>query len=199
MKRSDAYRALLQAMRDDVPGFDVRYKTDHWHQRFIRKLMFWFDYNNFITTIYPHVYFPDHDYDRDYFPVETMEHEWVHLKDWHTFFGLLPWVPGPMNAMAMSCLYLFPQILAIGALLAPLNPWLLLCLVFLLPIPAPFRALIEVRAYRRSIELGEDLEQVMKNFTGPTYYYMMPFPRLMNRWLVGPSPYVEQMDTYLGE
>jgi hypothetical protein len=96
-----------------------------------------------------------------------------------------------------SAAYLVPQIFGILAVLLNLiaavtgfwSPWLLVGLVFLAPIPAPFRALIEWPAYKISIATDfwtwGDIEPkkyksyvdkyVVEAFAGPGYYWMWPF------------------------
>jgi hypothetical protein len=101
-------------------------------------------------------------------------------------------------------LYLFPQIIGIlgvlfGLVLAvavPLgaSPWLLLgllSLLTLLPLPALGRAYLEMRGYTVSLAVsfwsgdlgdeGEFLDWMDDMFSGPSYYFMLPFKRV-SRW-----------------
>jgi hypothetical protein len=95
-----------------------------------------------------------------------------------------------MGTAAFTAMYMFPQILAVFAILsvfAVWNSWWLLSLLFLLflaPIPAPGRALLEIRGYKVNLSFAS-LEgwdprlsacNIIENqFVGPSYYYMMPF------------------------
>ena len=81
----------------------------------------------------------------------------------------------------LSSIYLFPQILGILSLLAVFNLWFLLCLLFLLPWPAPGRSTLEARAYSMSVYFDylylvdnaeQNIEYYSKLFVGPEYYYM---------------------------
>lgn len=160
---------LVSAVARDIPGFSIRYKDENRLQRLIDRLCFWTVYGAFVTTVYPIVWFPNRKYVDERRPFEILEHEWVHLKDAKTFFGWLPFLPAKLNALLFNLAYIFP--------------W-----------PAPFRAWAELRAYRRSIELGADVEEVVPYFTGPDYLFMLPFGRLVKRLLTRPSPYKSEMD-----
>ena len=85
-------------------------------------------------------------------------------------------------------LYLFPQVLALLAILAPFLGWAwLLALLFLLPIPAPFRMLFELEAYCITVAVHQwmhgsmsrmdiVINGVVKNrFKGKDYWHMWPF------------------------
>lgn len=188
---------IVEHIGKDIPGFEVAYKDEDKLQKLIAKLSFWNDYENYITTMYPKVYFPNREYVEKYVPVPTLEHEWVHLKDQKTFFGLLPKLPAWLNMVLFSLVYIFPQVLALFALLAVFSPWWLLCLLFLAPIPAPGRAWAEIRAYRRSLEHGADDDRIADYFVSSGYYFMWPFRKHVLTWLdAKPSPYMVEMDTY---
>jgi hypothetical protein len=100
--------------------------------------------------------------------------------------------------------YLFPQILGIVGVLLSLvacvcvlcgaSPWLLLVLTslaFLAPLPAPFRALAEIRGYTITLATLfwsnriEDEQLVLRAlvevFVGPGYYWMWPFKSLVRK------------------
>jgi len=91
-------------------------------------------------------------------------------------------------------MYLFPQGLALLSLLAlgaiwggSAWLWWLLCLLFLAPLPAPFRMWFELRAYRTNIMFGKMIygynyvqsnfqkKYIAYNFIGPNYYWSWPF------------------------
>jgi len=184
----DKLGKLCDEMRTDIPGFEIRYKTDSKLQKFIGWVLKPFNkryMSHFTTTLYPYVYFPDREFvsssPRRTF--EILSHEWVHLydrkKDWK-----------------FSPLYLFPQILslfsvfAIGAIW---NLWFLLFLSFLLclvPFPAPYRTKYEFRGYAMNMMFrvfrfgkvsGKYKEWLRGTFTGWSYYKMNPFTKDVNR------------------
>lgn len=146
----------------------------------------------YITTIGDTVYFPD---DMLANPnVESMlrviVHETIHVADSKRFSGPL-----------FSFLYLFPQSLALLALLSVLAVWkigFLWCLLFLLclaPLPAPFRYWFELRAYRTSIlfarkddKLTDEqmipiYEWIEKQLCTNLYYWTWPFPKTVRKHL----------------
>jgi len=206
----DRWDRTVEAMKADVPGFDIGYKTENKLQRLITKIMFWGDYMQFVSTLAPKVYFQTRESVEERWPWETLQHEWVHLKDADTFYGLLPFKMRVVNRLLFAVAYLTPQIFAVGAFgafgafwnLSWL--WCLLFLLFLLPIPSPFRAWAEIRGYRRSVETWpeetreERIALIVPNFTGPSYYFMLPFKGWVLKLLTsGSSPYREQMDELL--
>jgi hypothetical protein len=197
MTRRDAYDKLVAAIKADISGFEIRYKDESKLQQLIGKLMFWADYDSYVTAIYPVVWYPNRAWESRVLPVETLEHEWVHLKDQRTLFGTNALLPDYLNAVLFNLAYLFPQVLAVFALLAFINPLFLLFLVFLLPLPAPFRALAETRAYRRSIELGRHIPYIAESYVNGDYYWMWPWRARVMKDLKAPSPYKDEMDSYL--
>jgi hypothetical protein len=99
-----------------------------------------------------------------------------------------------MSVPVAFLLYFFPQVLAVFSMLAILAIWFgpgwLICLgflLFLLPLPAPGRMWLELRAYRVNMLFlkyvyqtsAEGLRATAENFathyTGPNYYFMWPF------------------------
>lgn len=146
----------------------------------------------YITTIGDIAYFPDKmlenpDSER---MLRISVHESVHIYDSKRFSGPL-----------FSFLYLFPQSLAPLALLSLLAFWkvsFLWCLLFLLclaPIPAPFRYLFELRAYRTQLMFSvktdkaspEQVEEVyawiQKQLCTNLYYWTWPFPSMVKKQL----------------
>jgi hypothetical protein len=141
----------------------------------------------YITVINGECWFPASYFDKDGTKfigddrrtVEILAHEAIHEFD-RKRLGTIPF----------TCMYLFPQILAVFSLLSVLavwNMWWLLCLLFLLflaPIPAPGRTWIEVRGYKTNMTFSRmsgwdpylvSFGIIDTNFVGPNYYYMMPF------------------------
>ena len=179
MKQSDLrWNKIVKYLSEEVPGFRV-ISTNK-----IEKV--W-------LAIYPVVLKPKNE-GKQY---RTLHHEGTHLFDAQSFFGLITTKLRWLNVLLFSIVYTFPQNLALLSLLAFINPWWLLCLLFALPLPAPGRALAELRAYRRSIELGADVEYIVKHFSSPVYYYMLPFPSWVRQLLQEPSPYKEELDKLL--
>jgi hypothetical protein len=144
---------------------------------------------SFVTTINKTIYFPTRE-DIDISGLSslaTLSHEYVHVKQankyWFIFF---------------SFLYLFPQIIApLMLLFCFLNIWvgLGLFILFLAPLPAPFRTYFEFGGYSMSLFVSNELLKeknfsiderrviLMKsieryntnNFKGPAYYFMWIF------------------------
>lgn len=120
--------------------------------------------------------------------LQILMHETIHAFDRKKYGNLL-----------FSAAYLFPQILAVlapvGVVLAAVTGnllwlWLLTSLVFLAPIPAPFRAWFEIKANRSDISFvkkvvynnrtgdeipGNYVELISERYINGEYYYMWPF------------------------
>lgn len=202
--------AVYAAMKEDIPGFDVVEKSDTRIAKFIDYLMnigvlrkggivgklveARMGYNTFL---YPRVFLSANtQWDIDAAQIaRTLEHEWVHAKDAQTFFGALPKRLRFISIPLFYIVYAMPQLLAALALLAPFTTWWwLLALLFLAPVPAPIRAVAELRAYRRSLELGGSIKYARAAFLSRGYWWMLPFPGLVERLLQRPSPYKSEMD-----
>lgn len=180
---------------NDIPDFDIVNKHESKvHKTFGKLIPSWMKLS---TTLFPKVYvsFTREEiklYPRAY--LRMLQHEWVHLKDAYTFFNLLPRRLKWFNVILFYISYLFPQILAPLAVLGFANPWFFAFLLFALPLPAPFRMLSEIRAYRRSLELGSNVDGMIENFTTSKYYFMWPFKKHVKKMLESkPSPYLKQM------
>ena len=193
----DLLERNLRAIKDDIPSFKLKWKEDSWLNRQVGKVWkFWARAN---TTLYPCVWADSHaSWEAD--PkrkARIMQHEWVHLKDAETFFGLLPKSLKYFNVLLFSMAYGAPQIFA---LLAPIALLLgapighLAFLLFLLPLPAYGRMKAEMRAYRRTVELGFKPDQFVHHFLEKNYYFMWPFKKYVLREMSKPSPYKELMD-----
>ena len=146
----------------------------------------------YYTTIGETIYVPDSILENPVVEnlVRTVAHETVHIADSNRLTGAL-----------FKFLYLFPQSMASVALislLAPLSLKFLWCLLFLLclaPLPAPFRYLFELRAYRTSIIFArktDDLtdeqmipiyEWIEKQLCSNLYYWTWPFPKTVRKHL----------------
>jgi hypothetical protein len=142
-------KLLQYQIAQDVFGFRVGFKDRSWTQRFIKKVMFWADYNDFVTTFGNKVYWPTEkeftENPRANFKI--LAHEYVHLFDAQrrTTFGLS---------------YILPQILSVLGLLMFLGfacVWLWFFALFFLfaaPIPAYWRTRWEVRGYTMSMAVN---------------------------------------------
>lgn len=202
----------IVAMHNDIAGFEVKFKEDGWLYRagskfpkrgFIQWLLKqWMRFN---TTLYPYVYVNSRRrWVEDPQGIARMlQHEWVHLKDAETLFGVSPIQLKWLNVALFYILYVTPQCLALLAVSAPiavlagapsLHWLLLLLLLFAAPIPSPLRTLTELRGYRRSIELGGNVEGRVENFVDSSYYWMWPFRKWVEKHLRRPSPYKAMMD-----
>ncbi len=188
MTPQDRWNHVVAAISDDVDGFEVCFKEESSFHRLLGLLSVWswstddqgqrvHGYMDMTTTMGNKIWFPSDAYVQENLPANTLEHEWVHMKDAQTFFGWLSFLPAALNRMLFSITYLV-----------------------LLPWPGLVRAYAELRAYRRSLELVSDEKReaykdwVITQFTGPNYLYMWPFPQQIAKLLDKPSPYKELMD-----
>jgi hypothetical protein len=166
---------------------------------------------HYITTIGNTVYVPDNmllNPNNSSSLRRVLVHESIHIKDSNRllFFG----VP-------FKFLYLFPQSLTPFALLSFLGFWdlqFLWCLLFLLcaaPIPAPFRYLFELRAYRTQIlfsrkednltdeQLVSVCEWIEQQMTTSLYYWTWPFPKAIRSHLLDKSWMSEQEYKFIAQ
>lgn len=151
----------------------IKFKDESWEMQLLNVLVFWFntDFLTRYTTVIGHtIYFPDKEYIfyNEKGAMKTLAHEMVHILDSRRM---------GMGTFALS--YLFPQILAIGVFAFPfIGWWALLFLLFLLPLPAPFRSESEARAYALDVLMApqsqrEDvLDRIVSLFIGRDYYFM---------------------------
>jgi hypothetical protein len=174
---------LDQEIRRQIPGYETlsKQKSD-WMKAaaavvwlFNRRFM-----EHFGTTMYPKVFVPESWFQNVRLLWTVLAHEFVHLL--HT---------KQKGTWPHRLAYIFPQILAVLSVFGFLGIWLgwgwYFCFAFLLclaPLPAPFRAAEEVAGYRMTLAVlywmngrieDEDVEFVCNQFTGPGYYFMMPF------------------------
>jgi len=176
--------------------------------RFLAKLLF-FNHGfmpNYYTTIGNTVYIPSHAWTEDSLnKVAVIAHECQHIAD-NKRLGIL-----------YPLMYLSPQLLvplwaALAAVAIALGwsslVWsiaLILMFVCAAPIPSPGRAWIELRGYRISAvayaaqygRLDERaLKFFIKQFTGPSYYFMYPFRKLIQRKLLEAAAVNATLDEY---
>ncbi len=156
-------------------GYSIAFKDETWWMHLLSGFVGLYCpgfMTSYITVIGKTIYFPSlswlmADEDRS---INALLHECVHLSDIQE-----------RGVIIFSLGYLFPQILALGALLTPwLGWWALGSLFFLLPLPAPFRAHWEARAYALDYILAHpatqkrQLDWSVKQFSGMGYYRMAP-------------------------
>lgn len=166
-------KSLESHITEEFPDYELLEKKDSSLMKWLSKLLF---FNkqfmiSYITVIGHKVYVPRLPWSQEK-PLSActvLAHEWVHMKDAKKF--------GPL----FKFLYLCPQILAPLALFAFWNPAFLLFLLCLLPLPAPFRAWFEFRAYVVSIAVRwwlatqpTNYEWLTRQFTSSGYYWMFP-------------------------
>jgi hypothetical protein len=147
---------------------------------------YWDDY---VTTLGNTIWVPENWLANNYSTlsmIETIMHECVHIKQ-----------ANEQSVFVHDVLYLFPQILFIFSLLAFLAIpfglnwlWALTFLLFLLPIPAPFRYQKELEAYRITILFLKHVyktethdswaeQSIVEQMAGPSYYFAWPFKNLI--------------------
>lgn len=179
------FHDFVSRLRTIVP-LKIKYKDESWEMKWLNFFLRWFNptfMTDFTTVIGYTVYFTSRSYVENYprQATQTLAHEAVHLLDTQRL-GF------PIFAFA----YLFPQVLAIFALLFPVNVYFLFFLLFILPFPAPFRAYLEARAYAVDILSGRrELGDVLTYFTNWDYYKMYPLEnqaeKLLRFWVENPD------------
>ena len=166
-------KSLESHIEEEFPEYELLDKKNSTLMKWLSKLLFFNkDFmSRYITVVGAKVYVPQVPWNtnKPLSACSVLAHEWVHMKDGKKF--------GPL----FKFLYLCPQILAPLALLGFFNSaffWFALCL---LPIPAPFRAWFEFRAYVVSIAVRWWLakqptngEWLTRQFTSSAYYWMFP-------------------------
>jgi len=176
-----AFTQLVTKAQTYFPTLQVKYKDQDPLMQFLGKVMF-FDptfMTNYLTTIGNTVYIPSQQYvaDNPQATCDVFIHECTHMYD-EKRLGKIPY------ALA----YLFPLVLAapVWFLLFVLN-WkivLLISLLFLAPLPAPWRAAFEKKAYFVQMyaayklwgyDPNESVASTTADFTSSSYYFMWPF------------------------
>lgn len=183
---------FVDHIQEVTPGLRIVKKEDSRLMRFLAIILFFNKgfMTEYTTTIGKTIYMPSQTLSSSGTAIiVTLAHEAQHIWDFYRFrFMPIPW----------AILYLFPQILAPLALLSFLaveysNWWLvsLSFLIFLAPLPAPFRMIIERRGYLVSLACchwmwnnadSTTIENVVNQFTGWEYYKMWPFYGSLTRW-----------------
>lgn len=187
MQRFNKFHSLLAV---HLPKFKVTYKSESSFMKFLNIFLGVFNKSfmtDFITTIGYTVYFPTPTFlkESEFRAITLLAHEYVHAVD-----------AKRRNPILYSLLYIMPIPLFIITLCFGFLWWplFLISLVFLLPLPAPYRTWAEIRGYTmtlfilneiykergtdrevRKIQLYESVTEINRNFTGFAYYLMWPF------------------------
>lgn len=143
--------------------------------------------NGYITTIGDTIWYPDGWLERIDVKnlLQVIAHECIHIKQ-----------KSEQTQLVHNFLYLFPQSVAIFSLLSllaiPFGSAWLWCLLFLLclaPLPAPFRYMKELEAYRvkflfiKHVHNNEQFllefakEVIIENMSKSNYYFTWPFTK----------------------
>ena len=182
MNYDEKLKELEGVILDRVPNFKIKFKDESLGMKILGKVLFFNKsfMTDFITTIGDTVYFPSRQsYEtRPKSSFFTLAHEYVHILD-----------DKLMKAYKLK--YLLPQVLAILALLGVFNLKALFFLVFGLPIPAYWRAKIEMRGYGMSVAVRKwanvvsdsFLNYSVEQFITANYYFMWPFKKAVQKEL----------------
>lgn len=204
-QQSSLLERQVEAIRGDEPRFNVKYKDESRIHRLLTRI---FPVHGDTTTfIYPNVWFQSRE-EYESMPqhsISTLQHEWVHIKDAVTFFGLSHIRLRLLNVLAFYTLYVMPQLFGIISLVCAAcmllcgcgisSAYCLIGLIFLLPWPSPGRTFIEMRAYRRSHERGAHVLDVLMSLTSSTYYFTTwARSSMLYDALKRSSPYRDEMD-----
>jgi len=193
---TDKLDSFINELRQHAP-IKIAFKDESWLMKLLGKILFFNPgfMTQYITTLGNTIYFPSRENmaANDLSSMLVMCHEFQHIQD-----------SKKLTFPLYAFIYLFPQILALLALLAiPLAflvPWYyaiipLVAIPLAAPLPAYGRMKIELRGYGMSLfALSEFLKGIGKDsayitgelseraniydkyhFRGPGYYFMWPF------------------------
>jgi len=174
-------RLLLESfILNKINGFEIKDKRKSFLMKTIATILFFNKtfMTKFTTTILSKIYVSELPW-KPNDPIgacSVLAHEYIHLRQMQGWKGI-----------PFCFLYLFPQILALGAIGAIWNLWFLLFLIFLLPLPS-LRAYFEYEAYKMSIastywllKSRANIEYIVENFTTGSYYWMFPFSKYLKK------------------
>jgi len=169
------FENLIELASEKLP-LKIRFKDKSKVMKILNSLIGWFakDFMTRFTTTWGYtIYFPSEAYIKENPQLATriLAHELVHLLDAQKHGKAL-----------FTFAYALPQILFLGIFSFPwLEAWAILFLVFLLPLPAPFRYYFESRGYAVSMmthpQKTDNPIPYLSYFTGWIYYKMFPFPK----------------------
>lgn len=176
-------KSLESSIKEEFPDFQYVDKRKSTLMKLLSKLLFFNRefMTRYITVVGNKVYVPTLPWKENspYTACEVLSHEWVHMKD------------AKRLGIIFKLLYLFPQVLAPLALLGFFNPWFFLFAICLAPIPAPFRAYFEFRAYVVSVAVRywllnqvSSTEWLVNQFAGSGYYWMLPAKKFLTKKFV---------------
>ena len=176
-KNTDSYDEVL-SLGKALYDVQIKFKDESALMKILSFVLF-FNKNfmtRYITVIGKTVYFPSRQwlYNNRMSAANSLCHELVHISDQKN-----------VGFFAFGMSYIFPQWLALFALTSfMVGPWALVFLLFLAPLPAPFRAFWELRGYAMtdavmfsSTGRFVDLSFLENQFTGSGYYFMWPFTK----------------------
>lgn len=167
-------------IKENIPGFAIIEKKQSLWMKTLDKILFFTpDFmDRFVTTWYPKVFIPNRSRweANNMSSICTVCHEYVHLRDRKRL------------SLLFNFAYLFPQALAPLALFYTINPWFLLFLLCLLPIPSLGRTWAEIRGYRMTMAVfywltdrKYSVTHIAHQFVSSNYYWMFPFRGVITR------------------
>ncbi len=201
----DLFRCAAKSVAVAIPGFEVRYKEDNLISKIIAVLVWLFnrDYmTSYTTTRYPKVYFPSRQYveDRPMRAVKILFHEFVHLSDrkrlgvWFTIGYALPQLLAVVLLIALAVsAFVGSWVLSVCVMVA--------VLAFMSPLPAHWRMKFEMRGYTMNMAINlwrfssvtaRTRDWIAKQFVGPAYYFMWPFPNDVDKRIEAAVSVLEQ-------
>lgn len=177
----EKFENLVKLIQTEVP-LKIKYKDSSYFMKLMNLFVRWFNpsfMQVYTTTIGYTIYFPSKKYitQDERTAMRLLTHEAVHLLDAKKYSI-------PVFILA----YLFPQILVLGVFTFPfIGWWALLFLLFLAPIPAPFRFYFESRGYSMDIATNpygyETTNHYLYFFSSWDYYKMYPFEQKVKQKL----------------
>lgn len=176
---NDSYDRILTLGRE-LYDVEVSFKNESKLMRLLSWLLFFNKkfMTKYITVIGKTVYFPSREWlekNRES-AARIMCHEMVHIGD-----------EKMVGSAVFRLSYLFPQCMSIFALMGFfVGPIALIFLLFLLPLPAPFRTFWELRGYamtdavlfKKYNQFADD-DFLTKQFTTSKYYFMWPMKKTL--------------------
>lgn len=182
---------LAEVIRENIPGFEIKYKNESKMQRFLSKLLFFNkEYMTEFTSVFRYkVFLPSREYVKKNpsKAFKVLAHEFVHLLD------------KKKRPLLFGLLYSFPQNLFVLALSALSAIWIgwpglfgLVFLLALLPWKSRPRALLELRGYAMNLAVNawkhgsvkpDTLGWIADTFCDWSYYKMYPKKEAVVLWL----------------
>jgi len=198
---SKTTKEWIQLYLDEVgvqyaEGVAVRPKDESKLLKILRPIVEIFNkrfWTGYITTVGKTIWYPEGWLEKGDMKsrLATIAHEVLHLRQ-----------SKKLTSPLFGFLYLFPQSMAVFSLLAFLALgfgtgwlWCLLFLLCLAPLPAPFRYMFELEAFRvllvfykhawhaspETVQSGK--ERIIENLAKSDYYFTWPFPKKIQKAL----------------